>query len=175
MCRAKTSEEALKAAGDLLSKGVAMATDAVKNVDTAQVRIAGHFVPIYCSVQEGGVILVVLDCTMGHADRSQMQCLREKLSALLWLFIAQLKAQAQQAAQMSAATVKSAIDAGLKSWAKYDKDGVSIYICVTLSPTLPGVVRSLLNIQCIACHPACALVADQHHAGLAVQGWLVGL
>lgn len=69
VCRAKTQEEALKAAGDLLQKGVAMATDAVKNVDTAQ-----------------------------------------------------LKAQAQQAAQMSAATVKAAIDAGLKAWSKYDKD-----------------------------------------------------
>lgn len=37
----------------------------------------------------------------------------------------QLKAQATQAAQMSASTVKSAIDAGLAAWSSYDKDGVS--------------------------------------------------
>jgi hypothetical protein len=36
----------------------------------------------------------------------------------------QLKAQATQAAQMSAATVKSALDAGLAAWSSYDKDGV---------------------------------------------------
>lgn len=51
VCRAKTQEEALKAAGDLLQKGVAMATDAVKNVDTAQVRRGGHFVDVYFSFQ----------------------------------------------------------------------------------------------------------------------------
>jgi hypothetical protein len=37
----------------------------------------------------------------------------------------QLKAQATQAAQMSAATVKVAVDAGLAAWSSYDKDGVS--------------------------------------------------
>jgi Ca2+-binding EF-hand superfamily protein len=34
-----------------------------------------------------------------------------------------MKAQATQAAQMSAATVKSAVDAGLAAWSSYDKDG----------------------------------------------------
>jgi hypothetical protein len=38
----------------------------------------------------------------------------------------QLKAQATQVAQMSAATVKSALDAGLAAWSSYDKDGVSL-------------------------------------------------
>lgn len=47
----------------------------------------------------------------------------------------QLKAQATQVAQMSAATVKSALDAGLAAWASYDKDGdgkLSISEAVTL-------------------------------------------
>lgn len=53
---------------------------------------------------------------------------------------------------MSAATVKAAIDAGLKAWSKYDKDEVSKDLC----GSVPDVARrfcSLLNVQCITCHP----------------------
>ncbi len=48
------------------------------------------------------------------------------------VLLLQLKAQAQQIAQMSATQVKGALDAGLAAWASYDKNGVSVLHCVWL-------------------------------------------
>jgi hypothetical protein len=64
---------------------------------------------------------------------------------------AQLKAQAQQVAQMSAVQVKGALDAGLAAWSSYDKDGdgklsISEAVALLNGPEISGAIAQATGL-----------------------------